>query len=164
MKILFLHGYGSQPGGINPTILRVHGHEVLDPDLPGDDFARSVSIAQRVFDRSRPDVVVGRSRGGAVAMSLASDDVPLVLIAPAWKSWGMATTVKPQVVILHSPHDDVIPIDDSRELLRNSGLPADRLVAVGDDHMMFDEAAFAALLRAVEAFGKEQGETERGKP
>lgn len=152
MKILFLHGYRTHPGGVNPTILRVHGHEVIDPDLPDDDFARSVSIAQRIFDRSRPDVVVGRSRGAAVAMSLASGDVPLVLIAPAWKSWGLTSKVKPQVAILHSPHDEVVPIEDSRELLRNSGLSEDRLAEVGEDHRMFDEEAFDALLKAVDSF------------
>ncbi len=156
-KILFLGGYGSRPGGVNPTILRVHGHTVIEPDLPDNSFAASVSIAQRVFTRHQPDVVVGWSRGGAVAMSVDSRKVPLILIAPAWKNWGTMTTVKPEVAILHSPHDDLVPIEDSRKLLRNSGLPEDRLASVGEDHRMIDEGAFVALLEEVEIFGGSGG-------
>jgi hypothetical protein len=154
LKILFLSGYGSRPGEINSTTLRAHGHTVVEPDLPDNNFARSVTLAQRVFNRHQPDVVVGWSRGGAVAMSIDTKYAPLILIAPAWKNWGTMTTVKPEVTILHSPHDDLVSIEDSRELLRNSGLPQERLVAVGKDHRMIDEAGFLMLLEAVEFLGR----------
>ncbi len=39
MKILFLHGWNSKPGGVKPTYLARHGHEVFNPALPDDDFA-----------------------------------------------------------------------------------------------------------------------------
>jgi len=149
-----LSGYGSRPGGMNSTPLRDHGHTVVEPDLPDDNFARSVTLAQRVFNRHQPDVVVGWSRGGAVAMSIDTKYAPLVLIAPAWQNWGTMTTVKTEVIIIHSPHDDLVSIEDSRELLRNSRLPQERLVAVGEDHRMIDEAAFVALREAVELLGK----------
>jgi hypothetical protein len=154
LKILFLGGYGFRPGGINPTILGVHGHRVVEPDLPDNDFARSVTIAQRVFNRHQPDVVVGWSRGGAVAMSIDSKSAPLILVAPAWTKWGTMATVKPEVGILHSPHDELVSIEDSRELLRNSSLPEDQLVAVGEDHRMSDQNTFVALLEMVESFGR----------
>jgi predicted esterase YcpF (UPF0227 family) len=70
MRILFLHGWNSVPGGVKPTYLKDHGHEVINPKLPDDDFAEAVRIAQAEFDQHRPEVVVGSSRGGAVAMSL----------------------------------------------------------------------------------------------
>jgi pimeloyl-ACP methyl ester carboxylesterase len=101
MTILFLHGWQSTPGGVKPTYLAQYGHEVLNPALPDDDFDAAVRIAQAEFDRGKPDVVVGSSRGGAVAMNLKID-VPLVLLCPAWKRWGTATTVKPGTAILHS--------------------------------------------------------------
>ena len=85
MKILFLHGYGSQPGGIKPTLLRAQGQEVLNPAFAAEDFEMSVGIAQQAFDEGKPNVVVGSSRGGAVAANIDTKDVPLVLIAPAWK-------------------------------------------------------------------------------
>ncbi len=154
LKILFLNGYGSRPGGINPTILGLHGHSVVEPNLPDDNFARSVTIAQRVFNRHQPDIVVGWSRGGAVAMSIDSNSAPLILLAPAWKNWGTLTTVKSEVTILHSAHDELVSIEDSRELLRNSSLAEDRLLAVGEDHRLIDEAAFVTLLETADSYGK----------
>ena len=41
MKILFLHGWQSVPGGVKPTFLAQHGHTVINPKLPDDDFAGS---------------------------------------------------------------------------------------------------------------------------
>ena len=97
MKILFLHGHGSRPGGTKPMYLFRHGHDVINPALPAEDFEESVRIAQQAFDLGHPDVVVGSSRGGAVAMNLSTGKVPLVLIAPAWKRWGTAMVVKKAV-------------------------------------------------------------------
>jgi hypothetical protein len=132
MKILFLHGWTSVPGGRKPTYLKNQGHTVLNPALPDNDFDAAVRIAQAEFDRGKPDVVVGSSRGGAVAMNIESGNTPLVLLCPAWKRWGTATTVKPNTIILHSRADEVVPFADSQELLRNSGLPESALVVVGD--------------------------------
>src|SRR4051812_27353735 len=150
MKILFLHGRGSVPGGVKPTYLAQHGHEVLNPALPDDDFDEAVRIAQAEYDRHRPDVVVGSSRGGAVAMNLNPGSTPLVLLCPAWRRWGKATTVKPGTVILHSEADEVIPIADSRDLVRASGLPESALIVVGTDHRLADPEPLEALLEACE--------------
>ena len=70
MKILFLHGWTSTPGGVKPSYLKTHGHTVLNPALPDGDFEAAVRIAQAEFDQGKPDVVVGSSRGGAVAMNI----------------------------------------------------------------------------------------------
>jgi alpha-beta hydrolase superfamily lysophospholipase len=148
MKILFLHGWNSVPGGVKPTYLKDHGHEVLNPALPHEDFAEAVRIAQAEFDRHRPRVVVGSSRGGAVAMNINRGDAKLVLLCPAWRKYGTARTVKPETVILHSRADDVVPFADSEELVRNSGLPAAALVEVGTDHRLADPEPLAAMLRA----------------
>src|SRR6476469_621591 len=109
MRILFLHGWQSVPGGVKPSYLAQHGHEVINPKLPDDDFAEAVRIAQAEFDNHRPQAVVGSSRGGAFAMSIGSGDARLVLLCPAWNKYGTARTVKPDTVILHSRADDVVP-------------------------------------------------------
>src|SRR4051795_3337394 len=121
MKILFLHGWKSVPGGLKPSYLIRHGHDVINPALPDEDFAEAVRIAQAEYDRHRPDVIVGSSRGGAVAMNIETGGTPLLLLCPAWKRWGTATTVKRASIILHSCQDDVVPFADSQELLANSG-------------------------------------------
>lgn len=36
MKILFLHGWTSVPGGRKPRFLKEYGHEIINPELPDD--------------------------------------------------------------------------------------------------------------------------------
>ena len=150
MKILFLHGWHSVIGGVKPTHLMNAGHEVINPALDDDDFAAAVRTAQTECDQHEPDVIVGSSRGGAVAVNIESEDTPLVLLCPAWKNWGTATTVKPNTVILHSRKDDVIPFADSEELAANSGLSPESLIEVGTDHRLADPEPLEAMLAACE--------------
>jgi hypothetical protein len=135
MTILFLHGWNSVLGGVKPTYLKSHGHEVINPALPHEGFDQAVRIAQAEFDKHHPQVVVGSSRGGAVAMSMNSGDAKLVLLCPAWKKYGTAKTVKPGTVILHSRADDVVPFADSEEVAKNSGAT---LIEIGNDHRLAD--------------------------
>ena len=151
MLILFLHGWQSTPGGIKPTYLKDHGHTVLNPALPDDNFEAAVTIAQVEFDRHQPDVVVGFSRGGAVAMRINAGSTPLVLLCPAWKRWRTVGSVKPGTVILHSKADDVVPLADSVELVQRSELPQESLIVVGSGHRLADEESLAEMLEAVEA-------------
>jgi hypothetical protein len=147
MKILFLHGWHSAPGGVKPTYLKDHGHEVVNPALDDDDFAAALATAQAEFDKHNPQVVVGSSRGGAVAMNIVSGEARLVLLCPAWKKFGTAKTVKPGTVILDSRADDVIPFADSEELVRNSRLLTSALIQIGNDHRLADPEPLERMLR-----------------
>lgn len=160
MKVLFLHGWHSVPGGVKPNYLAEHDLEVLNPPLDDDDFGEAVAAAQAEFDKHRPQVVVGSSRGGAVAMNIKSGDAWLVLLCPAWRNWGTRRTVKADTVILHSRADDVIPFADSEELVRNSGLPAWTLVEVGNDHRLADPESLAMMLDACRIKDEEADEEE----
>ena len=99
-------------------------------------------VAQDAFNQYRPSVVLG-------ARAIDSKCAPLVLIAPVWRKWGSVTSVKPSTLILHSEHDAIIPIDDSRELVSNSGLPETAFRPVGNDHFMVDAAVLGAQVAAV---------------
>ena len=110
-------------------------------------WLKAVKIAQDEFDKHKPQVVVGSSRGGAVAMNNKSGNARLVLLCPAWRKWGTVRTVKPGTVILHSRADDVVHFADSEELVRNSGLPASALIEVGNDHRLADPEPLAAMLK-----------------
>lgn len=147
MKTLFLHGWHSVPGGIKPTYLKDHGHEVINPALDDDDFAQAVKTAQAEFDKHRPQAVVGSSRGGAVAMNIKCGEARLVLLCPAWRKYGSAKTVKPNTVILHSRADDVVPFADSEELAKNSGAT---LIEIGTDHRLANPEPLEAMLKACE--------------
>jgi hypothetical protein len=150
MKILFLNGWRAAPGGVKPTLLGRRGHVVITPRLSDDDFGEAVRAAQAEFDAHQPDVVVGLSRGGAVAANIDTAAARVVLLCPGWKKWGTATTVKPGTVILHSRTDEVVPFAFSEELAANSGLPASALVEVGSDHWLNDPGSLAAMVAACE--------------
>ncbi len=146
MKILFLHGWRSVVGGVKPTYLQDAGHEVLNPKLDDENFDLALKTAQEYFDRHRPDVVVGSSRGGAVAINLRNTKLsPIVLLCPAWRNWGSVKQVSVNCVILHSPADEVIPFVDSQQLIAQSGLPEETLIAIGDDHRLADENSLAVM-------------------
>ena len=83
-------------------------------------------------------------------MNINTGTTPLVLLCPAWKRWGTATTVKPGTVILHRRADDVVPFADSEELVRNSGLPLESLIEVGTEHRLADEESLRKMLEVVE--------------
>jgi hypothetical protein len=81
-------------------------------------------------------------------MNIDSGDTPLVLLCPAWKTWGTATTVKSNTTILHSRADETVPFDDSEELVRNSGLSSGSLIEVGTEHRLADPTSLEAMLTA----------------
>lgn len=161
MKILFLHGWHSVPGGVKPTYLKDHGHVVINPKLDDDDFDAAVRTAQAEYDQHQPNVIVGSSRGGAVALNLNSGDTPLVLLCPAWKRWETVQVAKEATVILHSRADDVIPFADSEELVRISDLPPEALIEVGTDHRLANPEPLAAMLFSCERLFASEGISDR---
>lgn len=73
INILSPHGCRSIFGGLATSHLTQHGQEVINPALDGGDFDQAVRTAQAESDRHHPDVIVGSSRGGAVAMNIDSN-------------------------------------------------------------------------------------------
>ena len=144
--VLFLHGRESRPGGKKPTFLKEHGFEVLNPPLPRNDFLKSCDIAQDLVDSRQPDVVVGSSRGGAVAMAIDPKGAELILIAPAWVNFKGPSRVPISASILHSKLDEVVPFANSFDLSMRSGAS---LIDCGSDHRMNDSDALEKLLEVV---------------
>ena len=131
-KVLLLHGWSSD-GGTKTAFLRSLGHDVLTPRLSDWSFSKAVAQAQEAYDEFRPDVIVGSSRGGAVAMNMDSGETPLILLAPACRQWGKARSVKSNCVVIHSHHDEFVPFEDSVVLCGKSGA---KLIAAGKDHRL----------------------------
>lgn len=142
MKVLLLHGKESQPGGTKAQAIEGAGHELINPDLRAG-WGEAIQIAQDAVDEHKPDVVVGSSRGGAIAINIDTNGAPRVLIAPAWKMFGSADTVPSNTVILHAEVDDIVPFKDSVELAERSGA---KLIEVGNDHRMSDSEALSAMV------------------
>jgi len=153
-RILYLHGLESSPNAGKATRLREAGHTVVGPQLDnGADLTASIATAQASLDAALAEgpvqVIVASSRGGAVACGLQTRGVPLLLLCPAWKKFGLDARISGTVRILHAAADDLVPLADSVELLARSGLPAEALTVVGDEHRLHDEAATKAMLAAV---------------
>jgi hypothetical protein len=61
MKIVFLHGWHSVPGGVKPSYLAQHGNEVINSALSDDEFggriekpeAKNFILGQAHFIHSR---------------------------------------------------------------------------------------------------------------
>lgn len=149
MVILFLHGWESKPGGVKPRYLEAHGHTVLNPALSPDDFEAALRAAQEAYDKGHPDLVVGSSRGGAIALNIEAKGTPRLLLCPAWKKWGAAKSAPPGSVIMHSPQDETVPFVDSQELVSVSP-DGVRLVEAGSDHRLSGPAALARMLELAE--------------
>ncbi len=142
-RILYLHGTQAAPYGPKTEHLKRHGHEIVgNPRLPFPRhppwswrwvsayldqkwFREAVQLAQESYDRCQPDIVVGASMGGAVALNLSGGDTPLLLVAPAWRAWflfrfGSASHATAQTVVVHGDQDRTIFPSYSRKLLANS--------------------------------------------
>lgn len=153
MKILFLHGLESRPGGPKVKFLESKGYEVLNPFLPKYSWDESLENAQSLIDTEEPDIVIGSSRGGAVALSIKTGTASLILIAPAWKRFGGERHGQLSGgIILHCREDKVIPYEDSEELSKLTGAT---LIACGKNHRMSDSDALEALLDAVKWIAKQ---------
>ena len=146
MKILFLHGLESKPGGSKVKFLEKHGYEVLNPLLPKWSWDESLENAQVLIDSERPDVIIGSSRGGAVALSVNTLGARLVLVAPAWKRFGGNADLACDGIVIHCQEDTEVPYADSEELCSKTGAA---LITCGVDHRMKDPDALEAILDAV---------------
>ena len=82
-RVLFLDGIGCNPGGYKPQFIAGLGYQVTAPQLPDLDFSAAVAVADKAVAESSPDVIVGYSRGAAVAIMLQDRRTPRLLVAPA---------------------------------------------------------------------------------
>lgn len=158
-RVVFLHGLEGSSTGQKPTWLKSHGHTVVAPTLdtraliswlstrtsspytaPLSTVASPRAAAVEAITEARPDVVVGSSFGGGLAMALQQEGKyrgPLVLLAPAGaKLFGIATlTTSAPVAVLHGRADDIVPVQDSIVLAATARGDV-TLRLVDDDHRL----------------------------
>ena len=120
------------------------------------DFASCVAVHETELASFRPDVLVGSSFGGAVAVELLHRGAwtgPTVLLAQAAFRMGSRRGLPDNRVvwIVHGTQDEVVDIEDSRRLARTGTPSLVRLVEVDDDHSLHAMVADGRLVDLVRA-------------
>ena len=68
-KVLFIHGLEGSPQGSKARLFDAH-FDALTPAMDTQDFAGCVEVQREAIKSFRPDVLVGSSFGGAIAVAL----------------------------------------------------------------------------------------------
>jgi hypothetical protein len=149
LRIQFIHGLEGSPQGEKARFL-AQRFEALTPAMNTADFEASLEVQRFALQQFSPDVLVGSSFGGAVALELLRRNHwrgPTVLLAPAAKAFGIPLSI-PQgvpVVIVHGRRDDLIDPGDSVALSRTGSPELVELVEVDDEHRLQSVVASGAL-------------------
>jgi alpha/beta superfamily hydrolase len=159
-RVQFIHGLEGSPQGAKARFLAEH-FDTLTPAMDTGDFAGCVALHRRVVEEFAPQVLVGSSFGGAVALALLAAGAfrgPTLLLAPAQRHFGVAESLPPRipVIIAHGLRDDVVDIAGSRGLAASSTPEWVTLLEVDDDHRLqslVDTGKLADLVRELASRG-----------
>jgi hypothetical protein len=153
LRVQFIHGLEGSPQGTKARRLaQCFVAETAAMDT--SDFEACVTLQAEVLRGFRPDVLVGSSFGGAVAVALLQRGRwrgPTLLLAPAALRQGLAPELPEGVSVwlVHATTDEVVPCEDSRALAR-SGTPGRvRLLEVEDDHPLHAFTTSGRLERCI---------------
>lgn len=169
LRVQFIHGLEGSPRGAKAQLFAAHFH-ALTPAMDTRDFAGCVELHRQTLATFAPDVLVGSSFGGAVAVALLQRGLwsgPTLLLAPAALRLGLPPRLPEQVRVwvVHGIHDAVIDIADSRRLVR-SGTPGFiRLIEVDDDHglsRMVSTGELVAIVRDLVETGRQRPGSDAG--
>jgi len=153
LRIQFAHGLEGSPNGTKARLLAEH-FETHTPAMDTSDFQACVALHERELAIFAPDVLVGSSYGGAVAVALLQRGIwhgPTLLLAQAALRFGLSAEL-PQapdigpIWLVHGTRDGVVDPEDSRRLARAGHPERVRLIEVDDDHPLGASVASGQLL------------------
>lgn len=153
-RVLFVHGLEGNPQGSKARFLAEH-FDALTPAMDTSSFEGSIETIRAALASHQPEVLVGSSFGGAVALALLQVGLfsgPTLLLAPAARAYDLELALPPnvRVIIAHGTRDDVVPPDDSRALAETGSPGLVELVMVDDEHRLqtlVDSARLAELVK-----------------
>ncbi len=157
-RVQFIHGLEGSPQGSKAQLLAAH-FDALTPAMNTLDFEACVASQARVLGEFRPQLLIGSSFGGAVAVALLQRELwrgPTLLLAQAAQRLGLEPRLPQQVPvwIVHGLRDELVDPEDSRALAQ-SGTPGRvRLVLLDDDHPLsgfVEGGGLVSLVREIES-------------
>lgn len=153
LQILYIGGINSS--GSRYRTIEYSGYECRSPFLKSDSFKAYTSkflpsFLSNVFGSKdyfeslikdtisfckdwNPDLIIGSSQGGAVAMEVVKNypNANLMLLAPAWNIFNVKPVIPQDTIIIHGNKDWLISVDDSKYLASKN---KSELIVVNDDH------------------------------
>jgi hypothetical protein len=154
-RVLFIHGQESGPHGTKAQRL-AERFTTSTPQMETSDFEGCVARQADEIARFQPDLVVGSSFGGAVAVALLQRGLwrgPTLLLAQAALELGLRAELPAgvRVWIVHGTRDDVVPPASSERLARSGSPGLVSLFLVDDDHRLSASVADGRMLAWVRA-------------
>lgn len=140
LRVQFVHGLESGPGSAKALYLD-RRFDAVTKAMDTSDFEGSVRVQADEIAAQEPDVLVGSSFGGAVALAILQRGLytgPTLLLAPAYRHYGLPGRIPEgvRVLVVHGTRDETIPVDDSRELAKTGSPGSVALVEVDDEHRL----------------------------
>ena len=155
IRVQFAHGLEGSPRGAKARLFAAH-FEARTPAMDTSDFESCVALHARELRAFGPDVLVGSSFGGAVAVELLRRGLwagPTLLLAQAALRRDPAAALPAGVPVwlVHGLRDELIDPDESRRLARSGDPELVRLIEVDDDHALRGLVASGELAETVRA-------------
>jgi predicted esterase len=153
LRVQFIHGLEGSPQGSKARQLAEH-FETRSPAMDTSDFEACVAGQAEVLEDFRPDVLVGSSFGGAVAVALLERALwrgPTLLLAQAALHYDSAARLPEGVTIwlVHGREDNIVDPEQSRSLSRTGSPERVRLIEVNDDHPLHASVSTGRLVEWV---------------
>jgi hypothetical protein len=140
LRVQFAHGQDSSPQGAKARLLAEH-FDACTPAMDTADFEGCLAVHEEALRSFRPDVLVGSSFGGAVAVELLRRALwrgPTLLLAQAALRWRPDARLPESVPVwlVHGTRDELIDPEESRRLAATGSPGFVRLLEVEDDHRL----------------------------
>jgi predicted esterase len=157
LRVQFIHGLESSPQSNKARVL-AQAFCAETPAMNTRDFESCVATHAAALARFRPDVLVGSSFGGAVAVSLLERSLwrgPTLLLAQAAVLYRPDARLPDgvKVLLVHARQDTVVPCEHSRLLARTGTPGLVELLEVDDDHALTSLVESGRLVELVRRLG-----------